>query len=425
MKFNPSEVFAKLQDMGIAIDTSDPLTKKIREVRERRFSKINPVECGNKVDYTPSIEGKGRPLHEIPKCYIGDVLNFVGYLESTKLRSFCIKMKNKLTGERFDVWKPYVHRWTEIYRKGILAKFYALEAYLGSDVSDVIMITLTTSSRFKTYEQAMSELKVGRKKILDDLRWKYGTRDYFWFFEYHKSGFSHLHIAYFHTIPLSDQVWLKRLWSEKYGYGNFEKGLNFLLPKASSDGSVPVGIIGNIRKYLTKYISKGLHPRSGSEPRQEVFLCGKKVPLDMSLAELLFNAILKKTKTRLWGCSRNFSKVMKKPENEHSDEFECIEVDQYFGLPVEDKELYPDETEHEKEKHFFSVLWTKEKLRPLSSQVVRQITRIAWEPVFSQSWSIPGFSNRPGYKVVFDKKTQLFTLYCRGPRESVWGGAIP
>lgn len=430
MRWTPGELLTKLQEMGVVIDMSDPLTKKVCEIRYGRRGSPNtddPLtkhirdiqEGRNKtVDYTPAIDGKGRPLKEIPVDYMKDVLNFVGYIESTKFKSFRMRMKNLLTGENFYYFKPYVHRWTELYRRGVLAKFYALEAYLGKNVSDVMIITLTTSSRNKRYEEVLSELKDNRKKLLDVLRWKYGTIDYFWFFEYHKSGFSHIHIAYFYSIPLSEQVWLKHLWSDKYGSGSFERGLNFRLPDASSDGSAPKGIIGSIRKYLTKYVSKGLHHGPGFESPQEVFICGKKIPLDMSYGELLFNALLKKTKTRLWGCSRHFSEIMKKPENEHSGEFECVEIDQFYGLDSGELEFYPDESEAEKEKHFYSVLWMKKQPAPIASQIVRRVHRLHWYVVQRQSWSIPGYSHRPGFFVYFDKVTQLFNLCMRGYDDS-------
>ena len=40
---------------------------------------------------------------------------------------------------------------------------------------------------------------------------------------------------------------------------------------------------------------------------------------------MLFNAVLWKTKTRMWGCSRNFSKIMK-PEIQECEDWECSEV---------------------------------------------------------------------------------------------------
>jgi hypothetical protein len=60
-----------------------------------------------------------------------------------------------------------------------------------------------------------------------------------------------------------------------------------------------------------KYISKGLFSES------------------MSKGELLFNSLLKKNKIRLWNCSRNFSKIMKKPDNPESDDWECLKVEMY------------------------------------------------------------------------------------------------
>lgn len=359
MRFNPGEILAKLQDMGISVDLDNPLRKKCREERERGRLKP-PIKGDDKksiaVDYTPSRQGiKGRPLQEVPKEYIIDVLNFVGYISDTAKRSFKITMKNVITGEGFVKWKPYIHRWTEVYKKGILAKFYALEAYLTDNPKPATMITLSCSTRNKTYEQVMSEIDTGRKKVLDLLRWKFGTQDYFWVKEPHKSGFVHLHLAYFYPISEVDQVSLKALWSEKYGYGSFENGIDFSLPRASLDGTCAAGAISSIRNYSMKYLAKGLH----SSPSTEIEIMGRKVPLEMSLGELLFNSILKKMKSRLWGCSRFFSKIMKRPEKEGSKDWECIEVDQLYEPYQEDESL------EERTEHFMTVLWTKEGgLRP-------------------------------------------------------------
>jgi hypothetical protein len=45
----------------------------------------------------------------------------------------------------------------------------------------------------------------------------------------------------------------------------------------------------------------------------------------MEPAEILFTSVLWKTKTRMWSCSRNFSKIMK-PEIEKCEDWECLEV---------------------------------------------------------------------------------------------------
>lgn len=394
MRYKPSDLFSKLQDLGISVSVADPLRQKITEVRGRRYRPIRSVEDkmrdSRTKDYTPDIQGKkGRPLLEIPKDYVKDVLNFVGYLADTKTRSFVIKMRNVLTGECFVKVKPYVHRWTDVYRRGVLAKFYQLEAYLKENPKPAILISLTVSTRYKTYEEVIDELAVGRKKLLDVLRWKFGAQDYFWSLEPHQSGFAHLHLIYFYSISESDQAFLKTLWSEKYGYGSYDNGLNFSLPRASSDGSCPAGSISCLRNYAMKYVSKGLH--SGSS--HEIEFMGLKVPFEMSLGELLFNAILKKTNSRLWGCSRHFSQIMKRPEKEKDPAWECVEVDQYYGVHPDEKEFYPDETDAEVQKHFFSVLWTKESgLRPDKERVWRWYNTVP-------TWCFAGSESESDYKL--------------------------
>lgn len=338
--------------MGIDI-APDPLTRKCHEARKRKTAGTPPSH----VDPLPDIGEKGRPLTAIPKNYTSDVLNFLGYISDTAKRQFRITLKNVLTGEGFVKWKPYVHRWTPIYRKGILAKMYQLEAYTGDNISEVEFITLTTYQRDTNRETSLFNLKAGRKKLLDLLRQRYGTQQYVWMFEPHKSGFSHLHLVYFKKLTEADRASLKSIWHEKYELGDYEHGLSFSDPRPSEDGICIGGSIKSIRNYLMKYISKGLS--SNSESYNDYEFHGKKIHLDMSLGELLFNTILKKTKTRLWGCSRFFSTVMKRPEKEHSEEWECVEVDQLY-TPYQE-----DESPEDRKEHFLTTLWTKDGgLRP-------------------------------------------------------------
>lgn len=407
MRYNPSELYEKLITLGAKIDSEpDHLVKMCSDLRAKR--KIAP-KLDTEENFLPDIDyahrGKGRPLKQIPKFFIKDALNFIGYISDTAKRSFCIKMRNTLTGAFLTKFKPYIHRWTSIYRKGVLAKFYQLEAYTGEYITDVEFITLTTYQRGRNQEEALINLKKGLKKLLDTLRQRYGTQDYVWMFEPHDSGFSHLHLVYFKKLSEHDQETLQTLWHEKYELGSLENGLFFSAPRPSADGVCLGGSIKSIRNYLMKYVSKGLY----SEAIHEYEFHGKIIPLEISLGELLFNAILKKTKTRLWGCSRRFSQIMKRPEKPKSDEWECVEVDQYYGLSSKDQETFSEKPKEMKE-HFLSVLWTKEKFHFIGSYV-SQVKRIVWEPVFSQSYSIAGYSHKPGYMVKFDKNTQLFTLY--------------
>ena len=377
MRYSPSELFDKLSSKGVLLGHEDNLRSKCTEVRENR--KKSPEKKEPAINYLPEVDyiKKGRPLHEIPKAYTKDVLNFLGYISDTAKRTFHIKMINTLSGELKTLIKPYVHRWTDIYKSGVLAKMYQLEAYYGDNIQDVEFITLTTYQRGLTYEEALTNLSKGREKLLSLLRWRYGTNDYVWVFEPHESGFAHLHMVYFRALSPSDRESLSSIWHDKYELGSKEHGLYFSPPRASSDGVFLSGSIAHIRSYLMKYISKGLY--SDSEYKYEFH--GKEVPFSMSLKELLFNAILKKTKTRLWGCSRNLSQIMKRPEEPGSEEWECIEVDQYYGDSVDDG---------------FNVLWTKEHgLRPSFIWMWKEFCSWTTEP-------LKELYEKHGYKIEFE-----------------------
>lgn len=360
MRYNPYDLLTKLNELGVHPETEpDYLTHKCNEARTKRTVHKSP----QKPDPLPEIKGKGRPLTEIPKNYTACVLNFLGYISDTAKRQFKITFKNLLTGEGFVKWKPYIHRWTSTYRKGVLAKMYQLEAYAGENLTELEFITLTTHQEGITREEQLSQLKIGREKLLDVLRKRYGTQEYVWMLEHFKSGFSHLHLIYFKKLTEEEKESIKTIWHEKYELGNYKNGLYFSAPRASLDGVCVGGSIKSIKNYLIKYIAKGLEPNSESEQNSESYqeyeFHGKKIPLNMSLGELLFNAILKKTKTRLWGCSRLFSKIMKRPEKEGEKDWECIEVDQLYE-PYQE-----EETLEERKEHFMTVLWTKEGgLRP-------------------------------------------------------------
>lgn len=297
-------------------------------------------------------------------------------------------MRNTLTGAYLTKFKPYVHRWTDIYKKGILAKMYLLEDYYKGDIEDVEFITLTTYQDGVTYEQALENLAHGREKLLALLRWRFGTNDYVWILEPHKSGYPHLHMVYFKKLTPADRDNLSSIWADKYELGSKDNGLYFSSPRASSNGVFLAGSISRIRGYLMKYISKGLY--SDSEYKYQFH--GKEVPFSMTLKELLFNAILKKTKNRLWGCSRVLSQIMKRPAKPDSEEWECIEVDQHYGQTVEDG---------------VSVLWTKEHgLRPSFVSIWRPFCSWITKPITE-------LYEKQGYKIEYDKNQSLWVAYER------------
>ncbi|HEX3018643.1 MAG TPA: hypothetical protein VHP31_12435, partial [Caproicibacter sp.] len=249
-----------------------------------------------------------RPLKSIPPAYRPLVAEWQAYLNKTAGLSIRITMANAKTGEPLTKSIPYVHRWTPIYRKSLLAKLYALDAYLGPDVRDVEMISLTTYQRGRDPMACLLQLKAYLGRLIEIMRKRFGTVDYFVILEPHKTGYPHAHLAYFRKLTDYEKNQLRLAWSCVIKAGDLPHGLFFSEPQASHDGTYESGSIGGIRNYFMKYVSKGLYAA------------------EMSPAEQLFNAMLWDSHTRLWSCSRHFSKVMARPVTEANPDWEFLEA---------------------------------------------------------------------------------------------------
>ena len=243
---------------------------------------------------------------------------FKKYLQSTKDYQF------RLTGTGKDgeviVLLPYVHRWTDIYHKSILAKFYTLDDWMRGNPGMVTMFTLTTyqgsTSRFNdgsysrkvtgknlAIEDCFDLLKVSRTKFLNVLRNRYPGTNYVWVLEPHETGFPHCHLVVFREFSEDEQQEIKRLWSEKYQAGSYDRGIE--VTSKRSDES-----IHSIRNYLMKYMTKQFG--NGEEP--------------WTNGELLFNAMVWTTKTRMWGAAKELTEVMKKPLKESDVTWDTVEL---------------------------------------------------------------------------------------------------
>nr|WP_011167199.1 pML-orf1 [Methanohalophilus mahii]AAR99343.1 pML-orf1 [Methanohalophilus mahii] len=236
--------------------------------------------------------------------YTYECQDFVDYMENTE--SVYLEVQG-VTPEGKEVSKqmPYVHRFTNIYRRGILAKFYQLENYLKRNPQPITMITLTTyqDSQYSVkkighkvdHEQALEMLVDGFRKLRELITNRIcegHTPDYFWILEPHESGYPHMHLCYLEEFTEGEQEHIKSIWADKYGAG---EQVDFSFRK-------PEDTVRSIRNYLMKYMSKGFLD-SGS----------KYSSTKMKPAQLVFNALLKKSKARMWGCSRHLSKVMARP----------------------------------------------------------------------------------------------------------------
>ena len=200
----------------------------------------------------------------------------------------------------------YIHRWTKPYRKAVISKFYQLEEWYKRNPTPITLLTLTTyqdgdySVQMKggatTIQEAFKMLKQGWYRLSNWIR-KYHpeVKNYITIMEPHKSGYPHLHVILFGTIPEESQKRIRNLWSKKYQAGDYYNGVDFSL-------SSPKEGIKSIRNYLIKYIAKTLQDgKTGTKFN---------IQEGWSPGELLFNAVMWKNKYRLWGASAELSRVM-------------------------------------------------------------------------------------------------------------------
>lgn len=246
------------------------------------------------------------------------VVQFLAYLRHTE------NVKFRVHGEYFEeegqfmadstLNFPYMHRWKDEYRKGVLAKFYQLEDWFKENPSPITMLTLTTfhdtnkwggkahSSEGAgiTIPESFDLLKHSWDFLRDALRYYLPHVPFVWIMEPHKSGYPHLHVVLFADVDERTQNAIRALWSKKYKAGSFEHGVDFVVSK-------PEGGIKSIRNYLMKYIVKGFTKTGSKFGEVEGWSAG----------ELVFNALVWKNKWRLFGASRDLCKVMayhKKPD---------------------------------------------------------------------------------------------------------------
>ena len=256
------------------------------------------------------------------------VFRFRSYLSNTA------NCKFKIYGEgfdregriTFDMFKEleYIHRWTDIYRKAVLARFYQLENWLKDNPTSVTMLTLTTyqdgqySASVKgdavTIPQSFDMLKASWKRLRMALRQYLPSNRYVWIMEPHKTGYPHLHVIIFEGVNKETQAAISRLWSKKYKAGSADHGVNFAI-------KTPDESIRSMRNYLMKYVAKGFTSTGSKFGEGDTWGTG----------ELVFNALVWEYKWRIFGASRGLSKVM-----QHVKKTDCGVSYSYFATELRD-----------------------------------------------------------------------------------------
>jgi len=268
---------------------------------------------------------------------------------------------------------PYINRWTPIYQKSKLAKFYKLDEWLKEHPEkgrEATMLTLTVYQTTKselndgsysrnikghdlTYEESLDLLLTSREKLLNVLRNRYPGLNYVWVLEAHETGNAHCHLLIFKGLTETEQNSIKELWSCKYQAGSSKHGVKI-------SESKNVGEILSMKNYLMKYMNKQFGV--GAE--------------EWTDGDLLFNAMMWKTGTRMWGASKEITAVMRKPESISDvvwDTVELIVPGKPFGS-------------------FVHLIWSRENGEPFPAHGAEQdpddlapegqITKMRWQVMY-------------------------------------------
>jgi Tfp pilus assembly protein PilZ len=236
-----------------------------------------------------------------------DVILMLNYIDATK--NTYIKVKGNVVNKDGSIdeyvrLKPYIHRFHEIYRRGILAKFYQLDDWYKINQLPTTMATLTCRHNYSldgryipdgySILQSFKILKESWGKLRKVLSYYIPNLLYVWVIEPHQMGFPHYHVLIFNEIPPELEHKIRVLWSEKYGAGSYENGVDFEFEKPSEN-------IKSVKNYMMKYLVKTISPD------------------EMTPELLVFNAILWKHRYRLVGASAELSRVMARKDGKEDD----------------------------------------------------------------------------------------------------------
>lgn len=189
-----------------------------------------------------------------------------------------------------------LHRWKTEYKKRIYAKLRQLNPWYESHRSPITMATFTTKQRGLSIRAQIDLLKHSFNKAKKLLNKYLGKFSYFWIIEPHKSGYGHIHMLIFKSVPRDIRYKLASAWNGPYGAGGYKESLKFSMSKTQRS-------LRSAGAYVFKYIEKTLEYDMLADTDSGYFKLSAWV-WKMSRRDTEYTGV------RFWGCSRDLSSVM-------------------------------------------------------------------------------------------------------------------
>lgn len=137
-------------------------------------------------------------------------------------------------GKINTIEKQLEYRNSESYKKYVIKKMYKLMEgikELPKEQQGVTMVTFTSYQRVDNrgvdYIHQYQTLQKYKNRLHDTIRKDHKGIQYTFVTEAHKTGYLHFHIVYNCTFTEEEMERYKRLWSQKYGVGSYEHGIDF------------------------------------------------------------------------------------------------------------------------------------------------------------------------------------------------------
>lgn len=227
--------------------------------------------------------------------------DFLNYLDSTARSVLTFHGVDMSTGCRVVSRGEYVHRWTDSYRRRLLARFYKLDDWFAVNQSGTTLMTLTTRHvGFLPDQYAL--LQKYYRKLRDVMRRPdfLGKFTYFYVLEPHQDGYIHLHMLIFQELTIGQQERIKSLWVNKYGVG--------VADALSFEVRTVAGGVKSPKNYLMKYLTKSFTVSGDGVDTGSAFFLFSAVAWYMGRPVNDFKPI------RFWNCSRDLQPILKLDE---------------------------------------------------------------------------------------------------------------